>query len=424
MNGNESIDGNESISLDIPHFCSSLLLDGQKVLGSHATALAYSLENHNGTVSAISLRNSGIGDIGTVIISKAIHMLPHLNSLNLEGNMIGDTGASVLAETLMDTRIRYLVLESNSIGDTGIEALASALSSSTCKIEVLLLQQNAFSDIGATKLIESVTSNYHLRTLALSGNAVKASHSEKLRSLLSLGPRGRWKKNNGGGEDIHRGTNLESEGQKKTAEDKAREGSDNDSVNHGCQHVKEPEKNSEEQKRQRAFHFALIFMMTEVKRQLSKQSSSGEFGRGSCMCADTALNSLEDQETDELESAEEHTNSTNKELNESASKEVQSFVLDPLLLVVTLFSIAIAFIVPCFRRNKSADLCIELRAQLKYEKERCGVLERRLLEKQRDFVQLLDVTEYREDIVGFSEEDTRHDPICIRTNDDSESKTN
>ena len=136
------------------------------------------------------------------------------------------------------------------------------------------------------------------------------------------------------------------------------------------------------------------------------------------MCADTALNSLDGQETDELESTEEKISSTNKELDE-ASKELQSFVLDPLLLVITLFSIFIAFIVPCFRRNNFADLCIELQAQIKYEKERYEVLERRLLEKQRDFVQLLNITEHREDIVGFSEEDTRHDPICIRTNDDS-----
>ncbi len=80
---------------------------------------------------------------------------PKLTSLDLEGNGIGDAGATALATALQtNTTLTSLNLECNGIGAAGATALATALQTNTTLTE-LNLEHNDIRDVAAVALLSA-----------------------------------------------------------------------------------------------------------------------------------------------------------------------------------------------------------------------------------------------------------------------------
>ena len=76
------------------------------------------------------LSEANIGDAALVSLAPSLASVPRLHSLWLDGNRVGDVGASALASALAGgalSRLRRLSLERNEIGDAGLAALGTAL---------------------------------------------------------------------------------------------------------------------------------------------------------------------------------------------------------------------------------------------------------------------------------------------------------
>lgn len=90
-----------------------------------------------------------------------------LTTLKLRFNMLGDTGASIVAAALLcNDTLRALDLGSNRIGGRGMEALATALTSNTA-LRSLNVECNDFGVRGAVALAACLEANTHLLLLNL-----------------------------------------------------------------------------------------------------------------------------------------------------------------------------------------------------------------------------------------------------------------
>jgi hypothetical protein len=79
-----------------------------------------------------------------------------ISSLNLAGNMLGDTGATCIARCLpYSTWLSRLDLRSNNIGEQGMVALADALGLAS-HLQLLLLWGNVFGPVASKALMDSL----------------------------------------------------------------------------------------------------------------------------------------------------------------------------------------------------------------------------------------------------------------------------
>ncbi|KAH3732999.1 Protein NLRC3 [Pelomyxa schiedti] len=138
-------------------------------------------------VNKLDLTGHSFGDLGTQVITQALHLNTQISDVNLSGTRnlslgslpglspttkVGDCGASDIAELLKATpSIRKLNLSCNAIGEQGASALANCLKQSTSLIE-LDLSYNTLSDAGAQALSRGLKYNTTLTALNLSGNNI------------------------------------------------------------------------------------------------------------------------------------------------------------------------------------------------------------------------------------------------------------
>ena len=91
-------------------------------------------------------------------------------------NRIGSKGIGPLTLSLLkdnkDNALQILYLDGNRIGDEGATCLAEALQSNLCNLKELKLQKNNISDKGAKILAQALRENNSLETIDLKYNNI------------------------------------------------------------------------------------------------------------------------------------------------------------------------------------------------------------------------------------------------------------
>ncbi|XP_051763914.1 NACHT, LRR and PYD domains-containing protein 12-like isoform X29 [Ctenopharyngodon idella] len=152
-------------------------------------------------------RSAGLGNCnitaeGCAALASALRSNSHLRELNLNGNIIGDGGLTLLSDGLKDphckleklrlwgcnitaegcavlasalrsnSHLRELDLTDNKIGGGGLTLLSDGLKDPHCKLEKLRLEDCNITAEGCAALASALRSNSHLRELDLTDNII------------------------------------------------------------------------------------------------------------------------------------------------------------------------------------------------------------------------------------------------------------
>eukprot|EP00042_Codosiga_hollandica_P036109 m.272935 g.272935 ORF g.272935 m.272935 type:complete len:580 (-) comp54810_c0_seq3:389-2128(-) len=146
--------------LDNSHAVALTTLDvGNNRFGSESLAALSSLISGIGTLRSLSLRGCDIRPVDLEEMCVHLRDNDSLKSLDLRNNKIADSGAKMLAEVLVCTRLEVLDLQKNSIGLEGMTALSDALRTSD-SLSVLNLADNKVECTGQAFFPEMTS---HLR---------------------------------------------------------------------------------------------------------------------------------------------------------------------------------------------------------------------------------------------------------------------
>lgn len=137
-------------------------------------------------LSSITLTRSSLKD--PLVRTFSAYMLNHKNlkHLDLSRNEISDKGARGIAKLMFSLdSLRVVKLGDNRINNEGVKAIGAALSKSSCQVQHLELQLNAFSDEAGSFLISALKNNDKLKTLNLASNQVNELSVEQLCLVLT-----------------------------------------------------------------------------------------------------------------------------------------------------------------------------------------------------------------------------------------------
>jgi len=141
---------------------------GTEALDELVVTLAASL-GADSEIETVDLAGTRIGDTGAAALAAALHSNSQLNRLNLSGCGIGDEGVTALAHALaLNTALIDLDLSDNDFGAEGTEALASALKHNRA-LQILWLFDNAIESSGAVSLAKALPEGCSLTRLGLGG---------------------------------------------------------------------------------------------------------------------------------------------------------------------------------------------------------------------------------------------------------------
>jgi len=136
------------------------------------------------TLTTLDLRGNGISDTGATLVADALRHNTTLTELRLYRNSISNAGASALAEALsFNNVLTELDLRGNRTGVAGAEALAEMLKKNSPLRELSLCWNQIGAD-GAAAMAESLEQNTVLRKIDLSGNGIGDAGTRKLGAVL------------------------------------------------------------------------------------------------------------------------------------------------------------------------------------------------------------------------------------------------
>ena len=129
---------------------------------------------HSVNLKSLEIVSCTIGDDSTRLLTSALSRRENTNSLqriSLDANAISDEMGEELIHALQGhVNLEELTLGDNEIGARGCGALMAMLSSSTTRMKVLNLDNNAIDDAGMASLTDALTKNTTLTDLNLSFN--------------------------------------------------------------------------------------------------------------------------------------------------------------------------------------------------------------------------------------------------------------
>jgi len=146
---------------------------GPTYIGQLTQAVTASTE-----VQHLLLGNNVVGDSGATAIAEMVRARSStvpIETLYLAGNEFTATGAAALADALTsDTAVTSLWLKRNPLGPAGVKHIAAMLRTNPT-IEVLDLVNTAAGDEGVASLFDALRQNTSLRVLYLDANAITAT---------------------------------------------------------------------------------------------------------------------------------------------------------------------------------------------------------------------------------------------------------
>lgn len=132
----------------------------------------------------LDLSNNEIGDLGVLGLANALPSVRHIQALGLKSNFIGDEGIGHLAVVLPSCQgLQQLFLCRNEIGDPGAGELAIAMPQ-CASLQVLDLSENEVSDVGAERLAAVLPSCDQLQRFELARNRVGDRGALRLAAAL------------------------------------------------------------------------------------------------------------------------------------------------------------------------------------------------------------------------------------------------
>uniref|UniRef100_A0A7S4K9R2 Uncharacterized protein n=1 Tax=Paramoeba aestuarina TaxID=180227 RepID=A0A7S4K9R2_9EUKA len=148
-----------------------LRVSGNSVTSEGAAKLFAALCMQNTSLREIDVSNNKIDGTGVADLLKLITSNPHLSSINLSSNLLGDEGAASVAAALSKAQapVPSLDLNHNKIGDKGAAAIAELISNST-HITSVNLVGNEIGDEGAAKLADAIAAQPAIESVDLSNN--------------------------------------------------------------------------------------------------------------------------------------------------------------------------------------------------------------------------------------------------------------
>mmetsp|Transcript_6230 Transcript_6230/g.9110 ORF Transcript_6230/g.9110 Transcript_6230/m.9110 type:complete len:294 (+) Transcript_6230:60-941(+) len=131
-------------------------------------------------VQQVYLGGNGLGDVGLKAISDLFlsSSLCSIIKLDLRYNDIGHRGAAAISAALVSSAdkkcccLKYLYMEGNQLGDAGASALAGALEDPNSTVQELFLGANQIGPQGAASLSQALLTNTSLSKLYLEGNCI------------------------------------------------------------------------------------------------------------------------------------------------------------------------------------------------------------------------------------------------------------
>ena len=158
-------------------------LEGNCIGDSGASSLSKALKAKS-SLTDLNLSDNRIGDAGASFLSQALKANSSLTNLNLSINSIGDTGASSLSKALKaNSSLTNLNLSFCKIGDAGASSLSEAIKENS-SLTGLNLLDNRIGDTGASFLSDALTANSSLTDLNLEGNCIGDSGASSLSKAL------------------------------------------------------------------------------------------------------------------------------------------------------------------------------------------------------------------------------------------------
>ena len=144
-----------------------------------------------GEESKLELNNRMLGDDYLQCVNKSLEICGHLTSLDLSKNRLSDMSLIPLIQTIINNinllqKIVEINLSYNKIGIAATELLCKYLSEKDCKLEILNLESNGLGNNNAKKIIESITKNLSkkIKYLNLSKNLLDDDVSNELSKLI------------------------------------------------------------------------------------------------------------------------------------------------------------------------------------------------------------------------------------------------
>ena len=140
--------------------------------------------NHH-HLTSLCIWSCDLSNGGDQVVATTLRSCKHLREVILVDNNMTDDQLVPMVEAVRQHRhLIKILLGSNRIGNTGCSTLARLLRDPVCKLRILGLMRNAFDNIGATTLINSLANNSKLRELHLAGNRIDPSLTDVLSKLL------------------------------------------------------------------------------------------------------------------------------------------------------------------------------------------------------------------------------------------------
>ena len=133
----------------------------------------------------LSVRHRSLGPNEVKSITEALMSNTFVKSLDLEGNNIGDAGASQILRLLLENCfISEVSLSENNIGSRGAEIFSNILKQTRSLMKVNL-SGNRFSDKDSAILAEGISANDTVKTLNLSHNEFMLNAGQDLGMAIS-----------------------------------------------------------------------------------------------------------------------------------------------------------------------------------------------------------------------------------------------
>ena len=120
---------------------------------------------------------------GAISISKMMMVNHSLQRFHMDGNDIGDSGISAIAEALNDSKINELGVRRCNITLYGATMLAAALSSNHT-IRILLLNDNPITVEGALLIVKSAVDNTVCQYVEIDREYYKNDEVRKMMNIL------------------------------------------------------------------------------------------------------------------------------------------------------------------------------------------------------------------------------------------------
>lgn len=155
-----------------------------------AEVLAAAIQQQNLALEALYLSSNNIGDRGASAIAAAMRSTTcRLRGVYIAQNNIGPAGAAAIADALPHAAsVESLELSINSIGPAGAQSVASAMTSPTIRLCELFIDGNNIGDVGASAIAGVLFLNPHgsLRTIDLGFNCIRQVGGTSLAQALAV----------------------------------------------------------------------------------------------------------------------------------------------------------------------------------------------------------------------------------------------